>query len=267
MRCISILTDFGLRDPFVGVMKGVIYGIAPEARIVDLSHQVPPQNILHGAVLLADSYRYFPPGSIHLAVVDPGVGTDRAGLAGRIGDHYFVAPDNGLLTAVYETAELHGEDINLVRLENRSYWLPRISRTFHGRDIFAPAAAHLAAGVALESLGRRLDEPVRIFIPRPQRIESGWRGEVLMSDAFGNLITNLNESLLGEAAVAEVRIAGETVRQTAGTFGEAQPGELIALIDSSGRLSISLVNGSAEKALGAHAGEAVEVILRSNSHE
>jgi hypothetical protein len=258
------LTDFGLQDAFVGVMKGVIYSIAPEARIVDLCHLVQPQNILHGAVLLADSYRYFPPDSIHLAVVDPGVGTRRAGLAARVGSHYFVAPDNGLLTAVYEQAEQRDEEIRLVHLENSRYWLPQVSRTFHGRDIFAPVAAHLATGVELELLGRQVDHPVRIPIPRPARTENGWAAQVLMSDAFGNLITNLTASELGAAPVREVRIAGVIIRKIVATFGDGQPGELIALIDSSGRLSIGLVNGSAREKLQIGAGAVVEVILNSN---
>lgn len=261
MKCISLLTDFGLQDAFVGVMKAVILSIAPEVQIVDLSHQVPPQNVLHGAILLADAYRYFPSGSIHLAVVDPGVGTGRAGLAARIGEHYFVAPDNGLLTGVYEQADQYGEDIQVVRLENRRYWLPNVSRTFHGRDLFAPVAAHLAAGIKLESLGPPLDQPARIPIPRPVQTEDGWRGEVLMCDAFGNLITNLSESQISAGIVREIRIAGEMIRKIVGTFGEGQPGELIALIDSSGRLSISVVNGSAANRLKVAPGGSVDVIL------
>lgn len=267
MRCISLLTDFGLQDPFVGVMKAVIYSIAPDVHLVDLSHQVPPQNILHGAVLLADSYRYFPPGSIHLAVVDPGVGTRRAGLVAQIGGYYFVAPDNGLLTAVYEQALQRGEEVRLVHLENIRYWLPQVSRTFHGRDIFAPVAAHLATGVDLDSFGTRVDQPVRIPIPRPVRTDTGWAAVILMSDSFGNLVTNLTVSELADEPVREVRIAGKKLRKIVNTFGEGQPGELVALIDSSGRLSVSLVNGSAAKALGAHAGDAVEVILRGSRQD
>ncbi len=261
MRCISLLTDFGLQDPYVGVMKGVIYGIAPDACIVDLTHQVQPQNILQGAVLLGDACKYFPSGSIHLAVVDPGVGTQRSGIAARIGTHYFVAPDNGLLTAVYEQAEEVGDEVLAVRLENERYWLPHVSRTFHGRDIFAPVAAHLAAGEELEALGGRLDSPVRIAIPHPHRTDAGWRAAVLMSDRFGNLISNLMADQLGSTVVREVRIGGVVVRKFSSTYGEAAPGELIALLDSSGRLSISLVNGSAQEAVEAQAGDVVEVIL------
>lgn len=263
MRCISLLTDFGLQDTFVGVMKGVIYGIAPEVRIVDLSHQVQPQNILQGAVLLGDAWRYFPSGSIHLAVVDPDVGTQRLGMSARIGGHYFVAPNNGLLSAVFEQAEQSGHEVLAVRLENERYWLPSVSRTFHGRDIFAPVAAHLAAGVELESLGGKLDSPARIAIPRPQRTDSGWHGEVLMIDRFGNLITNVRIEHLESEVVGEVRLAGAVVRRMAATFGEANSGELISLLDSSGRLSISLVNGSAMEELGVGVGDEVEVVLAS----
>ena len=262
MKCISLLTDFGLQDAFVGVMKGVIFGIAPDVRIVDLSHQIAPQNILQGAIILADSYRYFPSGSIHLAVVDPGVGTKRAGLAAQIGAHTFVAPDNGLLTCVLDQAEQSGDSIRAVRLENRHYWLPQTSRTFHGRDIFAPVAAHLAKGVSLDSFGSSLEQPVRIDIPRAARSPDGWRAEILMIDAFGNLITNLKAEQLAGMFIHEVRVGGAVIRQLANTFGEAEPGALIALIDSSQRLSIGLVNGSAAEKLGAKVGDQVEVALR-----
>jgi len=261
MKCLTLLTDFGLRDAFVGMMKGVIYGIAPDVRIVDISHHIQPQNILQGAVVLADSYRFFPPGSIHLAVVDPGVGTARAGMAAQIGEHFFVAPDNGLLSGVLEGTVKNGEAVRAFRLENNRYWLARISRTFHGRDIFAPVAAHLANGIPLEAFGHRLDNPVRIDIPRAERTETGWLAEVLMSDIFGNVITSLTDQQLGGAIIEEVQIGGVKIWQVSDTYGEAESGALIALIDSSGRLSISQVNGSAVDLLGARVGDRVEVTL------
>lgn len=261
MKCISLLTDFGEQDGFVGVMKGVIYGIAPKTRIVDLSHLVQPQNIFHGAVLLANAYRYFPEGSVHLAVVDPGVGTDRAGLAAQIGSFYFVAPDNGLLTDVYQSAESRKESMRIVRLKNSRFWLPEVSATFHGRDIFAPVAAHLANGVPLEALGPPLEIPVRIEIPRPEPFPDGWVAEVLWIDVYGNIITNLEAREAAGAPIREVRLAGVIVRQMARTFAEAEPGSLAALWDSNGRLSICLVNGNAAQKLDIRTGDKVSVLL------
>src|SRR5689334_23321291 len=141
MPVISLTTDFGLRNEFVGIMKGVIYTICPSASLVDLTHMIAPQNVHEGSLALARAYSFFPKGTIHLYVVDPGVGTARRALAGRIGDHFFVGPDNGLLTPIIEEAELGVLPVEFVHLESSKYWLPKISRTFHGRDIFAPVAA------------------------------------------------------------------------------------------------------------------------------
>lgn len=262
MKCISLLTDFGEQDGFVGVMKGVIFGIAPTARLVDLSHQIQPQNILQAAVLLDSSYYYFPEGSVHLAVVDPGVGTNRAALAAQIGANFFVAPDNGLLTVVLQSAERRKEMIRTVRLDNAQFWLPSVSRTFHGRDIFAPVAAHLVNGVPLEAFGPRLEYPVRIEIPRPQPYPDGWEAEVIWIDVFGNIITNLDAQETNCPAIREVRLGGVIVRQIVNTFGEVIPGSLAAMWDSSGRLSVCLVNGNAAQKLNVRKGAKVYVILK-----
>ena len=252
---ISLLTDFGLSDEYVGVMKGVIWGIAPDAAIADISHAVPPQNVLHGALLLGRAYRYFPPGSVHLAVVDPGVGTERRGIAVRVGEHTFVGPDNGLFTVPLSS----GEPFAAVNLDNPAYRPPAVSRSFHGRDLFAPAAAYLASGVALKELGEPVTDPVTLEILRPLRIANVWRAQVLLVDAFGNLITNLMEADLQGQTVVEIACQGQVIQGVAVTFGRRPPGELLAMFDSSGSLSLCVVNGSAAERLGAGAGVAVEV--------
>lgn len=248
-------------------MHAVILGIAPSAQVIDLTHQIEPQNILQAAMILADSYRYFPEGSIHLAVVDPGVGTGRAAMAAKVGEHYFVAPDNGLLTRVFIQAEGLGETTQAVRLENRNYWLTDVSQTFHGRDIFAPAAAHLANGVPLDDLGSRLDSPVRLDIPKPVRAKNGWRAEVLYCDHFGNLVTNLDSEQLHGSRIKEVWIGGAVIQRITSTYGEADTGTLIALLDSGGHLSISRVNGNAAASLRLHAGAQVDIITVQDAEE
>jgi len=255
---ISLLTDFGLTDEYVGVMKGVIWGIAPGVNIADITHAVPAQNILHGALLLGRAYRYFPVGSIHVAVVDPGVGTARRGIALRVGQHTFVGPDNGLFTVPLSS----GEPFSAVSLDNPAYQLAKVSRSFHGRDVFAPAAAHLANGVPLEALGEPVSDLVRLDIPEPLRVANIWQAQVVLVDAFGNLITNLSEGDLQGQEVVEVRCAGKLIQGVTLTFGRAQPGELIVLFDSAGSLSLCAVNGSAAAVLGAGVGAAVELRVK-----
>ncbi|MGB8984131.1 MAG: SAM-dependent chlorinase/fluorinase, partial [Anaerolineales bacterium] len=196
MTVITLTTDFGLRDGFAGIMKGVIYGIAPQAKIVDISHTISPQNIREGALTLARAVPFFPAGTIHIYVVDPGVGTQRRPLAARLGEHTFVGPDNGMLTLLIEAAEQNEKPVEFVHLNNPKYWLPKVSRTFHGRDIFAPAGAHLASGVLLSALGPRLSDPVRIELPRPEKTDHGWIAHIIRIDVFGNLATDLPASAL-----------------------------------------------------------------------
>lgn len=260
-KIITLMTDFGLKDGNVGVMKGVMMGIAPQAQLIDLSHLITPQNILEAALILHRSVPYFPPGTIHMVVVDPGVGTARRPMAARIGGQYYVGPDNGTITRWLERAESEGLQTVFIHLNRTEYWLPKVSHVFHGRDIFSPAAAHLAAGVPLEQLGAVIHDPVRIAIPRPQRTAQGFRSEVIHIDHFGNLSTSVYQDDLGEAQVVTVSLGGATIRGLSRTFGERAPGELMALFGSTGNLIISEVNGSAAKRLGVQVGEAVEVVL------
>ncbi|MCX8024874.1 MAG: SAM-dependent chlorinase/fluorinase [Thermanaerothrix sp.] len=256
---VALLTDFGYRDHYVGVMKGVIWGIAPSVQIADISHAVRPQNIFEGAFLLAQAYAYFPPKSIFVAVVDPGVGTQRRPLAARIGDYFFVAPDNGLLTFVIREAQNRGWSMCFVHLTQSAYWLPHISRSFHGRDIFAPVAAHLANGLPLVALGSQIEDPVTLSLPEPSPEPRGWQGQIIYIDGFGNLITNIQPHHLAGELDWKIQYGGHEINGLVNTFGEGKPGDLIAMFDSTGYLSLCIVNGNAEEELGAQVGDPLKV--------
>jgi S-adenosylmethionine hydrolase len=260
MTVITLLTDFGLRDGYPGVMKGVIWKIAPHVQIADISHAIHPQNIFQGALALARTAPFFPPGTIHVAVIDPGVGTDRRPIALHLGEHYFIGPDNGLFTFVLEQAESRGDGIQVVHLNKNTYWLPEVSRVFHGRDIFAPVAAHLARGITLDQLGTPIHDPIRLEIPHPEPIQgAGWRGQVIEIDTFGNLSTNISRSLLAPLGEVQVRIADRRIDGLVGTFGDRPPGTFIALYGTAHDLIISIVNGNAAHALNVSIGDIVEV--------
>ena len=261
MKLITLLTDFGLKDGYPGVMKGVIWSIAPQAQIADLTHSVSPQNVREGALILGRSVPYFPAGSIHVAVVDPGVGTSRRPIAARLGSHYFIAPDNGLLSIPLERAEMEQAAVEIVHLDRPRFWLPSPSHTFHGRDIFAPCAAHLANGVSLAELGAPIDDLLRLPFPPVERIPNGWRGQVISSDHFGNLATNLQAQHLEDFKDLRIRLKGYELHGGLGrAYGERPSGEVLALIDSAGCLEIAIVNGSAALQLQAGPGDPVEVI-------
>ncbi len=259
MKRITLLSDFGTSDEYVGVMKGVISGIAPDALLIDLTHGIPPQDISAGALALGRAFPYFPPGTIHLAVVDPGVGTSRRPMAARLGEQFFVGPDNGLFTLVYRRALAGGQAVSLVHLDRPQYHLEKISASFHGRDIFAPAAAHLAAGVPLSELGSFFADPVLLDLPEPVRLPGGWHGAVVHVDAFGNLATNISREHLSGFTVTLVSIRGQQIPGLSTAYARRKPGQLAALIDSAGCLSIVEVNGSAARRLSAGVGERVEV--------
>lgn len=260
MKIITLLTDFGMRDGYTGVMRGVIYGIAPEAQIADITHTIRPQNVLEGSLIWKRAYTYFPEGTVHVGVVDPGVGTARRPIAARIGNYFFVCPDNGLLTPILEEAEQNGQPVEIVHLNKPRYWLPTVSNVFHGRDIFSPAAAHIANGVPLTDLGTPIDDALRMEMPRPEVTAHGWSGQVISIDHFGNLRTNLLRSLLGDATDLRVRIAGNEIKGLSQTFGDQPEGALIALFDSDNDLAVSIVGGNAAREIGAEIGTPVEVV-------
>ncbi len=249
---ISLLTDFGTTDPFVGVMHGVIYSRAPQAKIIDLTHAIPPQDIQRAGYVLLDSWRYFPPGTIHVAVVDPGVGTERRILAFLVDDQVVLAPDNGLVTALLDQYAPH----EVRHLANPDLFLKSISQTFHGRDKFAPAAGLMAAGLAREDFGATTDTWITIDLPQVVTQDDGSvTGTIIYTDRFGNLITNMRGTEL--PLRPRVTVAGRVIEGLSKSFEEAGRSELLAIVGSTGRLEIAVNRGSAAKMLGASVGEPV----------
>jgi hypothetical protein len=258
MRVITLLTDFGLEDGYVAAMKGVVATIAPEARLVDVSHLVPPQDVVSGRFRLLTVAPYFPPGTIHLAVVDPGVGTSRRAVAIRSASgSYFVGPDNGLLLGALESDPAAAA----VELSESRFWrTPSPSATFHGRDVFAPVAAHLALGVSLGELGAPIppETLVRLELGRWNTIPGGAEGAVQAVDRFGNLISSIPASALAGHASWKASIRGRTVAGHR-TYGEVPSGEPLALVGSHGFVELAVRDGDAKSALRAGIGDPMQV--------
>ena len=254
---ITLTTDFGTSDHFVGVMKGVILGIAPRAHIVDITHQIEPFNIAEGAFVIAEAWRWFPKGTIHVVVVDPGVGSTRRPILVEAQGQRFVGPDNGVFTFIYE------EGAHKVRgITSPSVMLKKVSRTFHGRDVFAPAAAHLAKGLAPARFGKLIQDAIRSAAFRPEQTKKHrWTGTVIKVDRFGNLITNFHMREFGELRTRpfEILAGSQIIRRLALTYSEAGVGEVVVIEGSSGFLEISATQGSAAEKLGCGAGAAVEL--------
>jgi S-adenosyl-L-methionine hydrolase (adenosine-forming) len=256
MTIITLTTDFGLADGYVGIMHGVILSIAPEARLVDLSHAVAPQNIRQAAYILQRAWPYFPAGTVHLAVVDPGVGGARRAIAVRAGGMAYVGPDNGLFSAA-----LAQPGAQVFVLDRLQYWLSDVSRTFHGRDIFAPVAAHLAHGVPAEDMGTPGEDALRLAIREPIRpAQDLIQGEVAYVDHFGNLITNIPGAWLAEGHW-HCQVGGHTIHQFCTVYAKAPPGTLLTLVSSAGTVEIAQRSGSAAQTLGVTAGEPVTLRL------
>src|SRR5688572_21205864 len=255
---IALLSDFGTRDHYAGVMKGVALSICPDAVLVDISHDLPVHDIPHASRELAATYKYFPPTTIFLVVVDPGVGSARRGIAADVGDWRFVAPDNGVLTAVFHEAPPK----KVVELTERRYGRPTVSRTFEGRDRFAPAAAWLAKGIQLAALGRPVADLHRLDIPQPAVAEESIRGAVLRVDRFGNVITNVDRKTF-EKFARDVRVqimaGGGTVGRLVATYADIQSGEVCALFGSTDHLELSANSGSAADILGLTRGAVVQI--------
>jgi len=253
---ITLMTDFGTADVFVGVMKGVIARINPPAKVIDLSHEITPFDAIEAACLLRDAYGFFPEGTVHTVVVDPGVGTPRRIVAMEAGGHLFVAPDTGILGPI---ADRDGCGV-LVGVTEGRFFLPAVSGTFHGRDIFAPVAAHLSAGLPLTELGPQRESLARLSLPEPESLtDDRIRGQVLRFDRFGNLITNIGADQLSGHRDMTIGVAGRTVRGLRDTFAQANPGELVAYLGSFGALEIAVNRGNARKELDAYRGDPVEV--------
>ncbi len=260
MPLITMTTDFGMSDGYVGTMKGVILSIAPDATIVDITHDIQPHAISQAAFVVASAAPYFPPGTIHLVVVDPGVGSERRAIAVQTKKAIFVAPDNGVLTFVLQPFADESVPAKIIHLTRRKYWLPQVSSTFHGRDIFAPVAAHLAAGVSISKLGKPIDDPVLLDIPQPRQISDGsLQGHVIYVDRFGNLVTDIPAAWLGKEKQWRVEVAGRVVEQLSPTYADVSRGQLLALIGSSGLLELAVREGSAALMLGIGVGASVVV--------
>jgi S-adenosyl-L-methionine hydrolase (adenosine-forming) len=246
---VALLTDFGTRDHYAGTLKGVMLGICPEATLVDIGHDVPAHDVLAGAFELAACYRYFPSGTIFLVVVDPGVGSARRGIAADAGDYKFVAPDNGVLSAVFRESPPK----KVVELTERKYALPTVSRTFEGRDRFAPAAAYLAKGIALAALGKSISDHHVLELPQLVVGDAELIGEVVRVDRFGNLITNIDRRAFEQFANHQpiaVEAGGKEIPRIVATYAEAPAGELCALFGSTDHLEVAINAGDAAALLG-----------------
>ncbi|MBC7232936.1 MAG: SAM-dependent chlorinase/fluorinase [Chloroflexi bacterium] len=256
MGVIALLSDFGTADGYAGVMHGVILRINPQAVVVDICHDIPPQDVHAAAFVLSTVYPYFPLDTIYVVVVDPGVGSERRALAVRTPRGTFVAPDNGVLSYIFARESIE----EMVHLTNARYWLSPLSDTFHGRDLFAPVAAHLSLGVPLRELGHAIQDPVRLPIVEAAMQQDGTiSGQVLYIDRFGNLITNIPRGLLSPNRSWRIHIADREVIGLAKAYASAPDGELLALIDSSGYLELAVRNGSAAAMLKVNRGAEVVV--------
>ena len=258
---IVLLTDFGTSDGYVGVMKGVIAGICPGAQLIDVTHSVTAFDLLEGALAIWQAWRYFPADSVHLVVVDPGVGSERHPILSRMGESWFIAPDNGVLTLVERDVRRTSGLIEHRRIENPKYMLPRQSHTFHGRDIFAPAAAHLASQiergqVEAESFGQVIESLIQLPVPEPVRKPDGSiEGVILKSDRFGNLLTNIAAADLPEGNDRSVIELGSLrITRFCRFYAEGKPGEVFGIVGSSGLLEIAMNRGSAKDETGGVAG-------------
>lgn len=258
---ITLLTDFGTRDYFVASLKGVILTINPDARIVDLSHDIAPHAVTEGAYMLQACYRAFPEGTIHLAVVDPGVGSNRRPILAKTSRYYFVAPDNGILSPILDDVS----DVEIRQLENPRYRLESPGATFHGRDIFAPAAAWLSRGAVLSSFGPPVCDPVKTDWPKPTVTDEAIAGQIVYVDRFGNLISNLTmrdiaPTRAGSRRLAPlIRLADYTIGGLVGSYSEGDSSRPCALINSDGRLEIFLKERSAAAVMAAGPGAPVVV--------
>jgi S-adenosylmethionine hydrolase len=247
---ITLTTDYGTNDHLVGTLKGVILKINPDVTIVDITHNVTAYDLLDGALTIGSAYSYFPSKTVHVVVVDPGVGTERRPLLVSAQNQYFIAPDNGVLSVIYE----HEKESLIVRHANvEHYYLQPVSKTFHGRDIFAPVAAWLTKGWQTGSMGDEITDFKKFAIPRPKEADGALKGVVLRADAFGNLITNFRSEDFPESALAggaiKLQVGNQAVTRLVETFAQGNNGEAIAYVGSSGYIEVGMNKGNASRAL------------------
>jgi len=262
---VTLTTDFGVNDHFVGAVKGVILSVVPDAELVDISHSVEAFDLLEGALTIAAAYSYFPAGTVHLVVVDPGVGTARRPIVASNEQHYFVAPDNGVLSLIYSREER----IRVYHATAEHYFMQSVSQTFHARDVFAPLAAYLAKGVAPATFGDEISDFVRLDVPRPAAVnENTLRGAVIKVDRFGNLITNFAPEIIPplfqpEPPPFKIRVGDREITAIRTSYGNAAPGELFGILGSMGYLEIAANQASAAQILGVGKGASAEVELEA----
>jgi len=262
---VTLTTDFGGDGLYVPQMKGFLLGLAPGIQIVDVSHSVPPQDVAYGSFVLAQVFEAFPSGTVHLAVVDPGVGTDRPLIVVEARDHWFVLPDNGLIAGVLDGGF---EPSGTWEIRNSRLRRSEVSSTFHGRDLLAPVAAHLLRGGNPDEVGPRIAAPFRPDRIEPRMVDGEWLGEVVFVDSFGNLISNIKRAHLGgDPGAWSVEILGQTIPTLARTYGDQPPGSLVALVGSSNRVEVAVVNGDASKRLEAARGTILRLRRRENSKD
>jgi S-adenosyl-L-methionine hydrolase (adenosine-forming) len=257
---ITLTTDFGLSDPYVAMMKGVILSINSSAKLVDVTHQIGTGSISQAALLLRETFPYFPEGTVHLAVVDPGVGSDRRLLALQAGAHFFVGPDNGLFWPLFRDFE----GTQAVQLTQSRYFLPGVTRTFHGREIFAPVAAHLSLGLSLESLGPTVRDLATVNIPQPYVKEGVLCGQIIRVDNFGNLVTNISARELTdflESAPPRIETGKLVIRKLSRIYADCEEGEPLALINSSNLMELAVKLGRASEYIGLRDGEIVGALV------
>lgn len=259
MSVISLITDFGLKDNFVGVMKAVILKINPQVHIIDISHALEPQDIMEAALMLQSSYNYFPSGTVHLVVVDPGVGSRRKKLLVKTKNYFFVAPDNGVLSMTLK----EDAPVKIIEITEQKYFLKPISRTFHGRDIFAPVCAYISKGKPLERFGRTIKSFKDLELPKVKTDTKGLTGEVIHIDHFGNLISNIPKDTLEsfiKGKKVKIHIKGKTINKISGSYFKAVRLRPLALIGSSNYLEIALNRGSAKNYFGVDRGTKIKVV-------
>ena len=259
-RIITLTTDFGLTEHYVGAMKGVIYSIDPAAQIVDITNAVQSFDILDGAMAISQTYGYFPPNAIHMVVVDPGVGSARRPILALLGQHLFLAPDNGVLSLVYEREER----ASVRHITADHYFHQPVSNTFHGRDIFAPVAAYLSKGVEPAKFGEEINDYVRFVAPKPKAVApNAWKGVVLKTDKFGNLITNITPRDIPQLTSAsfKITVGKAEVTNLCSSYAEGAQGEIFAILGSSGFVEISSNRGAASRLAGADKGSEVTVVF------
>ena len=260
MAIITLLTDFGIADEYVGVMKGVILSLNPSVNIIDITHQIDPQDILHAAYTIKSSYKYFPPGTIHILVVDPGVGSRRAIIALKADNHIFLAPDNGLLSLIIDKAE---ENL-IISIDNPKYFLNQVSKTFHGRDIFAPVAAHISKGISLKNIGTPVNKNELTYLNmiKPFILSNTIKGSIISIDRFGNLITNIDYNLIKKLKTSEnikIILHNKKICGLSKNYKSTNMKSPLAIIGSNGYLEISVNCGNAEKYFGAEKGDKIKI--------